>query len=41
MVRRDDGKESKTWNQLVKELPQPMTWEDLRAFQKKHGIEIH
>ncbi|MDL1893864.1 NAD-dependent dihydropyrimidine dehydrogenase subunit PreA, partial [Sphingobacteriales bacterium CHB3] len=41
MVRFDDGTQSKTWNELVKELPQPMTWEDLRAFQKKHGIEIH
>jgi dihydropyrimidine dehydrogenase (NAD+) subunit PreA len=41
MVRLDDGTESKTWNELVKELPQPMTWEALRAFQKKHGIEIH
>ena len=33
--------DSKTWNQLVKELPQPMTWESLREFQKKYGIEIH
>jgi hypothetical protein len=41
MVRLDDGTESKTWNELVKELPRPMTWEALRAFQKKHGIEIH
>ena len=35
------SKESKTWNQLMKELPQPLTWESLRDFQKKHGIEIH
>lgn len=41
MVRLDDGMQSKTWNQLVKELPQPLTWDSLRAFQKKHGIEIH
>ncbi len=41
MVQLDDGRQSKTWNELVKELPQPMSWEDLRAFQKKHGIEIH
>jgi dihydropyrimidine dehydrogenase (NAD+) subunit PreA len=41
MVRIDDGKESVTWNQLVKQLPQPMTWEALRAFQKKYRIEIH
>ncbi len=41
MVQLDDGTQSKTWNELVKELPQPMTWEALRAFQKKHGIEIH
>jgi dihydropyrimidine dehydrogenase (NAD+) subunit PreA len=41
MVRVDDGTESITWNELMKQLPQPLTWEALRAFQKKHGIEIH
>jgi dihydropyrimidine dehydrogenase (NAD+) subunit PreA len=41
MERLDDGSQSKTWNELMKELPQPVQWEDLRAFQKKHGIEIH
>jgi dihydropyrimidine dehydrogenase (NAD+) subunit PreA len=41
MVRKDDGKEAVTWNQLMKELPQPLTLESLRGFQKKHGIEVH
>ncbi len=41
MVRLDDGRESVTWNELVRRLPQPLTWEALRAFQKEHGIEIH
>jgi len=41
MVRLDDGLQSKTWNELVKELPQPLTWDALRAFQRQHGIEIH
>jgi dihydropyrimidine dehydrogenase (NAD+) subunit PreA len=41
MVRLDDGKESVTWNELMKQLPQPLTWEALRQFQAKHGIEIH
>lgn len=41
MVRKDDGSQSVTWNELMKQLPQPLTWEALRAFQKKHGIEIH
>ncbi|HEX9006542.1 MAG TPA: NAD-dependent dihydropyrimidine dehydrogenase subunit PreA [Bacteroidota bacterium] len=41
MVRLDDGTESVTWNELMKELPQPLTWEALQAFQHKHGIEIH
>jgi dihydropyrimidine dehydrogenase (NAD+) subunit PreA len=41
MVRKDDKTEAITWNQLMKQLPQPLTWESLRAFQKKHGIEIH
>ena len=41
MVRKDDGKEAVTWNELMKRLPQPLTWEALRHFQKKHGIEIH
>ncbi|MBI3194628.1 MAG: NAD-dependent dihydropyrimidine dehydrogenase subunit PreA [Ignavibacteriae bacterium] len=41
MVRKDDGKEAITWNELVNQLPQPMTWEALRQFQAKHGIEIH
>ncbi len=30
-----------TWPELVAKLPQPMTWEDLRAYQKQYGIEIH
>jgi dihydropyrimidine dehydrogenase (NAD+) subunit PreA len=41
MVRVDDGGATVTWNELVKQLPQPMTWEALRAFQEKHGIKIH
>lgn len=41
MVQKDNGKKSKTWNELVKELPQPMTMEDLRTFQHKHGIDVH
>ena len=41
MVRKDDGSEAITWNQLMKQLPQPLTWESLRQFQKKHGIDIH
>jgi dihydropyrimidine dehydrogenase (NAD+) subunit PreA len=41
MVHKDDGTESMTWNELMKTLPQPVTWEALRQFQKKHGIEIH
>jgi dihydropyrimidine dehydrogenase (NAD+) subunit PreA len=41
MVRMDNGTEAITWNELMKQLPQPLTWEQLRQFQKKHGIEIH
>ena len=41
MEQKDNGKNSKTWNELVKELPQPMTMEDLRKFQHKHGIDVH
>jgi dihydropyrimidine dehydrogenase (NAD+) subunit PreA len=41
MVRKDDGSQSITWNELMKQLPQPLTWEALRHFQKKHGIDIH
>ncbi len=41
MVRIDEAKRRMSWNELVKTLPQPLTWEELRAFQKKHGIEIH
>jgi len=41
MTRLDDGKQKITWNELMKQLPQPLTWEALRQFQKKHGIEIH
>ena len=41
MVRKDEGKETMTWNELMKQLPQPLTWEALRQFQAKHGIEIH
>jgi hypothetical protein len=41
MVRKDDGTEAITWNELMKQLPQPLTWQALRAFQAKHGIEIH
>jgi dihydropyrimidine dehydrogenase (NAD+) subunit PreA len=41
MVRKDDGSEAVSWNELMKQMPQPITWEALRAFQTKHGIEIH
>ena len=41
MVRVDDGKEAITWNELMRQMPQPITWEALRQFQHKHGIEIH
>lgn len=41
MVRTDDGSVAMTWNELMKQLPQPVTWEALRQFQAKHGIEIH
>ncbi len=40
MVELDSGAE-KTWNELERELSDPMSWEELREFQKKHGIEIH
>ncbi len=40
MVRKDDGSEEMTWNELMKKLPQPMTWEALRRFQQQHGIHI-
>jgi len=36
-----DSKESKTWSELEKELSDPLEWDELREFQKKHGIEIH
>ncbi len=41
MIRKDDGTEAVTWNELMKQLPQPLTWESLRQFQAKHGIDIH
>jgi len=41
MVRLDNGAEAITWNELMKQMPQPLTWEALRTFQAKHGIEIH
>ena len=44
MVRLDDGKEEKTWNELVAEFKKDgkeLSWENLGEFQKKHGIVIH
>jgi dihydropyrimidine dehydrogenase (NAD+) subunit PreA len=41
MVRKDDGSEATTWNELMRQLPQPLAWESLRQFQRKHGVEIH
>jgi hypothetical protein len=41
MVRVDNGEKAVTWNELMKQLPQPFTWEALRQFQLKHGIEVH
>ncbi len=44
MVRKDDGKEEKTWNELVqqfKDKGEELSWEKLAEFQKKHGIVIH
>ena len=36
-----DSSAKKTWNELEEELSDPMSWDELRKFQKKHGIEIH
>jgi len=36
-----DKSSSKTWKELEGELSQPISWDELRKFQKKHGIEIH
>ena len=41
MVRKDDGSKAITWNELMGQLPQPLTMDSLREFQKKHGIEVH
>jgi dihydropyrimidine dehydrogenase (NAD+) subunit PreA len=41
MVRTDGGSNALTWNELMKQMPQPLTWEALRQFQHKYGIEIH
>ena len=41
MIRKDDGSQAITWNELMKQLPQPLAWESLRQFQQKHGVEIH
>ncbi|MFH0881819.1 MAG: NAD-dependent dihydropyrimidine dehydrogenase subunit PreA [bacterium] len=36
-----DGDETISWKQLSSKLPQPLSWEQLRIFQKEHGIEVH
>ncbi|MBI2417911.1 MAG: NAD-dependent dihydropyrimidine dehydrogenase subunit PreA [Ignavibacteriales bacterium] len=44
MVRIDDGAQHKTWNSLMSDFKaqnESLSWEKLREFQKKHGIEIH
>ncbi len=44
MVRKDDGSEQKTWNELLlqfKDEGKELTWENLAEFQKQHGIVIH
>lgn len=44
MVRKDDGVEQKTWNELIRQFQdegKELTWENLAEFQKKHGIVIH
>ncbi len=44
MVRKDDGKETTTWNELVQRFKnegKELSWENLAEFQKKHGIVIH
>ncbi len=44
MVRLDDGKEQKTWNELTNDFKnegKELTWENLGEFQKKYGIVIH
>jgi len=40
MIHVDGKSEELTWNDLMKQMPQPLTWEALRQFQHKHGIEI-
>ncbi len=44
MVRVDDEKESRTWNELMNEFKKEgkeLSWKNLAEFQKKHGIVIH
>jgi dihydropyrimidine dehydrogenase (NAD+) subunit PreA len=44
MIRVDDKSESKTWNELVRQFKKEgseLSWKNLAAFQKKHGIVIH
>jgi dihydropyrimidine dehydrogenase (NAD+) subunit PreA len=36
-----ERKGSITWKELEKELPQPISWKELREFQKRYGIRIH
>ena len=40
MVRKDDGTKTLSWNELMHQIPPPLTWERLRRFQEKFGIEI-
>ena len=40
MVRKDDGTKTLSWNELMHQIPAPLTWERLRRFQEKFGIEI-
>jgi len=35
-----DGAETISWKQLTGKMPQPLSWEQLRTFQKEHGIEV-
>lgn len=40
MVRHETGLPEVSWNDLMSRLPQPVTWESIVQFRKKHGINV-
>ena len=41
MVEVEPGRPSVTWNQLMRDRPEILDWDDMNRYRKENGIDIH